>query len=94
MPYILYEDRAAYIEWLDELIGVFRANGINSENEGDLGGHLNFCISYLLANLFEDRSRYVRINTLLGALEGAKLEFYRFHVAPYEEKKRLANGDV
>jgi len=30
----------------------------------------------------------------MGALEGAKLEFYRRVVVPYEEKKMKENGDV
>ena len=31
---------------------------------------------------------------VLGALEAAKLEFYRRIVAPYEKKKLKENGDV
>ena len=64
------------------------------DEEEALGGHLNFCISYILTRLFIEKSQYVRINTLMGAIEGAKLEFYRRHVVPYEEKKREENGDV
>lgn len=90
MPYILPDDRELYTKHLDAVLEEFSAGAA----EDDLGGHLNFCISYLLTKLFEDEQRYVRINTLMGALEGAKLEFYRFHVAPYEDKKRCENGDV
>lgn len=32
--------------------------------------------------------------SLLGAVEAAKLEFYRRHVAPYEDKKLGEHGDV
>ena len=32
--------------------------------------------------------------TVLGALETTKLELYRRHIAPYEDKKREENGDV
>jgi len=37
---------------------------------------------------------YTHINDVLGALEGAKLEFYRRVVVPYEEGKIKENGDV
>ena len=90
MPYIQHRDRELYKKHLDAIVEEF----IMSSPEEDLGGQLNYCISYLLTRLWEEKQRYVRINTLMGAIEGAKLEFYRFHVAPYEEKKRHENGDV
>jgi hypothetical protein len=37
---------------------------------------------------------YQTFNDALGALEGAKQEFYRRVVVPYEEQKRFENGDV
>jgi hypothetical protein len=37
---------------------------------------------------------YQTLNDVLGALEGCKLELYRRQVAPYEDKKIQANGDV
>jgi hypothetical protein len=37
---------------------------------------------------------YQRLNDALGALEGAKLEFYRRVVVPYEDWKMTENGDV
>jgi hypothetical protein len=37
---------------------------------------------------------YQAINDVLGALEGAKQEFYRRVVVPYEDQKILDNGDV
>ena len=37
---------------------------------------------------------YKTINDIVGALEGAKAEFQRRIVAPYEDKKRQINGDV
>lgn len=87
MPYISQDEREKYLLHLEEVVAELPVE------EDTLGGHLNYCISYLLTRLFEERSRYVRINTLMGAMEGAKLEFYRFHVVPYEEK-RAENGDV
>ena len=37
---------------------------------------------------------YQTINDIVGALEGAKAEFVRRVVVPYEEKKLAENGDV
>jgi len=37
---------------------------------------------------------YQTINDIVGALEGAKLEFYRRIAVGYEEQKRHDNGDV
>ena len=37
---------------------------------------------------------YADYAEVLAALEAAKLEFYRRHVAPYEDKKIKENGDV
>ncbi len=59
-------------------------------------GELNFLICETLAKYIEDVGglNYRSINDCLGALEGAKLEFYRRVAAPYEEKKQRENGDV
>jgi hypothetical protein len=38
--------------------------------------------------------RYADFATVIAALEAAKLEFYRRHVANYEDEKIRENGDV
>ena len=86
MPYVDHEgrvyapDRAARL-WV---------------TEGDhAAGELNFKISTLLAGYINTYGKsYGTINDVLGALEGAKLEFYRRVAVPYEEKKLTENGDV
>ena len=63
-------------------------------------GDLNYAITVLLREHLGGLARsgvevtYQHLNDCLGALEGAKLEFYRRVVVPYEEKKRTENGDV
>jgi len=58
-------------------------------------GELNYAITVLLNNYVQSKSkRYQTFNDALGALEGAKAEFYRRVVVPYEEQKRYDNGDV
>lgn len=59
-------------------------------------GELNYCITLLVRNYISRHPElnYQGINDILGALEGAKLEFYRRVVAPYEDEKIKENGDV
>lgn len=58
-------------------------------------GELNYAITRLLISYWGRRDHhYQEINDILGALEGAKLEFYRRVVAPYEDEKIVENGDV
>ena len=58
-------------------------------------GELNYAITTII-----DQYRYTKgfdyqtINDIVGALEGAKLEFYRRVVVPYEDQKIKENGDV
>ena len=89
MPYISSEERELYLAALNELL-----DGLNSQLENDLGGHLNYCISYLITHLWKSESRYFRANTIRGAVENAHTEWYLCHVLPYEKLKRVENGDV
>lgn len=58
-------------------------------------GELNFQLTDVILNYMDTKGiSYQTINDILGALEGAKLEFYRRVAAPYEEKKKEQNGDV
>jgi len=58
-------------------------------------GELNYAITQII-----DQYRYTKgfdyqaVNDVIGALEGAKLEFYRRVAAPYEDTKIQENGDV
>lgn len=57
-------------------------------------GELNFAITMLILRyLDQNGGRYQQINDIVGALEGAKLEFYRRVVSPYEDAKCAVNGD-
>jgi hypothetical protein len=69
-----------------------------SLDEGHLAigpGELNYQITKLVLHYFREHGgKYLQINDVLGALEGAKLEFYRRVAAPYEDRKIAENGDV
>lgn len=57
-------------------------------------GELNFAITNLILAYIQQHRTYQGINDVLGALEGAKLEFYRRYVEKYEDGKIVINGDV
>ena len=80
MPYILVKRR-------DDIV-----------NAGDLpgnAGELNYKLTRICLEYLHTHSlKYSTINDIVGALEGAKLEFYRRVASPYEDKKIKENGDV
>jgi len=57
-------------------------------------GELNYILTTFINDYWSNGGRYQQANDVLGALEGAKLEFYRRVVVPYEEDKIQENGDV
>lgn len=58
-------------------------------------GELNYALTLLCKEYLENKKKsYQTINDIIGALEGAKMEFYRRIVVPYEDTKILDNGDV
>jgi len=64
-------------------------------NQPDNPGELNFMFSQYCRNYIDTKGlSYQTINDIVGALEGAKLEFYARVVRPYEDKKIEENGDV
>ena len=82
MPYILREQR-------------FHADPMVYPPHLDTSGKLNFAITKLCEeyrNMMGDS--YCTWNTIIGALECAKLEYARRVVAPYEDRKCDENGDV
>ena len=84
MPYIGQNDRAQFDAAIGEL-GTFVSDP----------GELNYVLtSVCLEYVYRKGERYATFNDIIGALEGAKLEFYRRAVAPYEDTKIESNGDL
>ena len=80
MPYIKGDRRVALSGYLDS---------------AKTSGELNYRITELIVKYCQERKlSYQTINDALGALEGAKLEFYRRVAAKYEDHKIIENGDV
>ena len=84
MPYIKQERRDAMRNTLEPKPDV-------PQNAGEL----NYVFTSILLGYIERKGLcYQTINDIIGALEGAKLEFYRRAVAPYEDTKIKENGDA
>jgi hypothetical protein len=61
----------------------------------ETSGELNYSFTQIIQQYVKDHGKsYARFNDVIGALEGAKAEFYRRVVAPYEDEKIKQNGDV
>ena len=83
MPYIAQDDR--------DLKQPISREADPAQN----GGELNYTISTIISNyILEHGLRYQNISDVLGALEGAKFEFLRRIVGPYEDQKISENGDL
>lgn len=80
MPYITQERREALAQ---------------EEALPDTAGELNYTFTMIALEYLERKGlNYQHINDVVGALEGAKAEFQRRVVAPYEDTKIQQNGDV
>lgn len=61
----------------------------------DTSGELNYTLTVVVKSYMAEHGlSYQTINDIVGALEGAKLEFYRRIAVPYENLKIAENGDV
>ena len=83
MPYISKNDKAN----LDSKLSHVHIGSV---------GELNYAINALAMDYLNQLSQigYQELNSVIGALEAAKLEFYRRIVLPYENKKIRDNGDI
>jgi hypothetical protein len=72
-----------------------RRNALREEGKANDAGELNYQITRLLVNYTQLHGmKYKTFNDVMGALEGAKAEYYRRVAAPYEDTKLAENGDV
>ena len=72
-----------------------RREPLIQSREAESPGELNFLLSRELVTYLDRKGlSYHTINDVIGALEGAKQEFYRRVVAPYEDLKIRENGDI
>ena len=85
MPYISTERREA----------IFGDSLTDFDQDLKTAGELNYFISFLLIEYTQKKGlSYQTLNDIMGVLEGAKQEFYRRVIIPYETKKIRENGDI
>lgn len=95
MPYITKSSREKYDDALDDLILSMELVRSHSTNGHVPEGDLNYIISTILNNFITmNHKTYSSFNSVIGVLECAKLELYRRHIGPYEDKKIAENGDI
>ncbi len=87
MPYIKKDYRERLDPKIDALIDELRKTPVE-----DLDGQINYVIFRLLLHLYPPR--YFNYNRAIGVLSCVIQEFYRRHVAPYEDKKMSETGDI
>lgn len=86
MPYIARQRREGYQEIVDAF----------SRARIDTSGELNYTLTMACEQYLRQHGgpNYRILDEIIGALECAKLEYYRRRVSPLEELKRSENGDV
>ena len=91
MPYIKPESRPKFDHAIKELVELLDRKTLSPNF---LSGELNYVVSSIVWQLFGRNMCYETANSLNGALGSIQAEFYRRHVAPYEDKKLIENGDI
>jgi len=91
VPYIKQDHRKIIDEYIDELVD--QAGKIDGFESGK-AGIFNYIVTRLGIAFVGENVRYAKLNEIIGAMECAKLEFYRKLAAPYEDEKIADNGDV
>jgi hypothetical protein len=85
MPYLKKADK----ENLNKIVKAMKSTKVST------AGELNFLITTLIHEYLKTKGlNYQHINDIVGALDGAKVEFQRRVVGPYEDVKIQDNGDV
>jgi hypothetical protein len=87
VPYIDQSNRA----YLDNPI---RSLDAALQGLGDTVGDLNYVVTRLMLEQFKRSRSYTTASRVRGAVADARDEFYRRHVAPYEDAAIERNGDV
>lgn len=83
MPYITEDDKRQAADDYRDNVGPKNAGVLTYEFQ-----------ETILEYLYRHGLRYQQIAEVLGALEGAKLDFIKRVVDPYEDRQKKANGDV
>ena len=91
MPYIPEVQRFTVDNQINDLL-----DQIQRHAPEDRGGILNYVVTRLMLGMVSGypTTRYRHYSGLIGDLQCCLLEFYRRHVAQYEDAAIKRNGDV
>lgn len=92
MPYIPEVQRFTVDNQIDGLL-----DQIQRHAPEDRGGILNYAVTRLMLGVTESYAplpRYRHFSRTVGDIQCCLSEFYRRHVAPYEDAAIKRNGDV
>lgn len=92
MPYVDDFARAQLDPLLDPLLD--ELGSMDREAGSTVEGNYTYVIYRALLRLLGPNFRYTNIVDLIGVPATAILEAYRTQAAPYEDRKRIENGDV
>ncbi len=88
MPYILQSKRNQIDNEINALAHAVERGGEFT------AGDFNYIVTKLMQHFVEINGKnYNNFNSLVGALDCAKMEMYRREIAPYEDEKIESNGD-
>ncbi len=94
MPYIPKANRSKYDALIDSLAKVLNDTGDNDA----ISGEMNYVLFRLAKIMCDDtsggRCRYARMAVVCSSMREAEAEFRRRIMAPYEDQKIDALGDV
>ncbi len=94
MPYIPQDKRKLLDPAIAQIVdGLRQLEADDYDNKNCTEGNLNYVISSLLGRVYMGR-RYAEINTAIGVMGSALLEYYIRVALPYEKQKAFENGDV
>ena len=96
MPYIKQEIRDQLDPAIEDLAIAIMKTMVGGKHVVPSAGWYNYIITMLLSTAYSVNvfPSYENINTIMGILESVKQEFYHRVAVPYEEAKRIENGDV
>ena len=86
MPYISKE-RQAEID--PKILEMIQSIGLIKNS-----GELNYIFTQIAIGALHPQYQYEDLNRIMGVFSCAQSEYYRRMVVPYEETKRIENGDV
>lgn len=87
MPYIKSEDRPELENLLQPLADHLKSLPLEQQD-----GALNYVVTKLLKEVYPPK--YFHYNRSMGVISSIQAEWYRRHIAPYEDEKIAENGDV